>query len=41
MKRIIIITLTILNIIFLIPTKALEKKLILDGMTIVIDPGHE
>ena len=40
MKRIIIITLIILNIILIIPTKAQEKKLILNDKTIIIDPGH-
>ena len=40
MKKVLISILIILNIIFLLPTKAYEKKLILDNMIIVIDPGH-
>ena len=40
MKKTIIITLIILNIIFYIPTIAESRKLILDNITIVIDPGH-
>lgn len=40
MKKTIIITLIILNITFYIPTIAQTKKLILDNITIVIDPGH-
>ena len=40
MKKIIIILLVILNIVFLIPVKAREKKLILSNKTIIIDPGH-
>ena len=40
MKKTIIITLIILNIIFYIPTIAQSRKLILDNITIVIDPGH-
>lgn len=40
MKRIIIIILIILNILLIIPTKAKEKKLILNDKVIIIDPGH-
>lgn len=40
MKKILIITLIVLNIIFCIPTIAKNKKLILNDVTIVIDPGH-
>lgn len=40
MKKIILITLIILNLIAYIPTIAQTKKLILNDMTIVIDPGH-
>lgn len=40
MKKIILITLIILNIIFYIPTIAQTKKLILNDYTIIIDPGH-
>lgn len=40
MKKNIIILLIILNICMFIPTKALERKLILSNITIVIDPGH-
>lgn len=40
MKKIIIITLTILNLLIYTPTIAQTKKLILNNMTIVIDPGH-
>lgn len=40
MKKIIIIFLIILNLITYIPTIAQSKKLILDGKTIIIDPGH-
>lgn len=40
MKKIIIITLIILNICLYIPTIAKNKKMILEGKTIVIDPGH-
>lgn len=40
MKKIIIITLIILNLILTIPTTAKNKKLILNNMTIIIDPGH-
>ena len=40
MKKIIILILIILNIIFIIPTKAKERSLILSDKVIVIDPGH-
>lgn len=40
MKKIMIITLIILNILITIPALANEKKLILSEKTIVIDPGH-
>jgi len=40
MKKTIIITLIIFNLLIYIPTIARTKKLILNGMTIVIDPGH-
>ena len=40
MKRIILITLLILNLLIYIPTIAQTKKLILNDKTIVIDPGH-
>ena len=40
MKKIIIITLIILNLFVFIPTIAQSKKLILNEKTIVIDPGH-
>ena len=40
MKKIIIITLIILNILIYIPTIAQSRKLILNTKTIVIDPGH-
>lgn len=40
MKKIIIITLIILNFVLYIPTVAKNKKLILNDMTIIIDPGH-
>ena len=40
MKKIIIIILILLNLILYIPTVAKNKKLILNDMTIVIDPGH-
>ena len=40
MKKIIIITLIILNFILYIPTVAKNKKLILNDITIIIDPGH-
>ena len=40
MKKIIIILLIILNILLIIPTKAKEKKLILNDKIIIIDPGH-
>lgn len=40
MKRILIITLVILNLFFYVPTLAQNKKLILDGKTIIIDAGH-
>ena len=40
MKKIIIITLILLNIVLIIPTKANEKRLILSDKIIVIDPGH-
>jgi len=40
MKKIIIITIIILNLLIYIPTIAQSKKLTLNDMTIVIDPGH-
>lgn len=40
MKKIIIITLIILNLMLTIHTTAKTKKLILNNMTIIIDPGH-
>ena len=40
MKKIIIITLIILNLLIYIPTLAKSKKLILNNKTIIIDPGH-
>ena len=40
MKKIIIIILMILNILLIIPTKAKEKKLMLNDKIIIIDPGH-
>lgn len=40
MKKNIIILLIILNICLILPTKALERKMILNNITIVIDPGH-
>ena len=40
MKKIILITLIILNLLIYIPTLAKSKKLILDKKTIIIDPGH-
>ena len=40
MKKFIILTLIIFNLILIIPTKALEKKLILKDKIIVVDPGH-
>ena len=40
MKKIILITLTILNLFAFIPTIAQSKKLNLNDRTIVIDPGH-
>lgn len=40
MKKIIIITLIILNLMLTIHTTAKTKKLILNDMTIIIDPGH-
>ena len=40
MKENIIILLIILNICLILPTKALERKMILNNITIVIDPGH-
>lgn len=40
MKKIILITLIILNLLIYIPTFAKSKKLILDKKTIIIDPGH-
>lgn len=40
MKKIILITLLILNLLIYIPTIAQSRKLILNNKTIVIDPGH-
>lgn len=40
MKKIIIISLIVLNILFYIPTLAQTRKLILENKIIVIDPGH-
>lgn len=40
MKKIIILTLILFNLILSIQTSAKTKKLILDNMTIIIDPGH-
>ena len=40
MKRIVICILVLLNIILIIPTKAKEKKLMLNDKIIIIDPGH-
>lgn len=40
MKKIIITTLIILNLLIYIPTIAKSKKLTLNNKTIVIDPGH-
>jgi len=40
MKKIILITLIIINFILYIPTIAKNRKMILDGKNIVIDPGH-
>lgn len=40
MRKIIIITLILFNLILYIPASAKNKKLILNDMTIVIDPGH-
>lgn len=40
MKKILIITLIILNLLIYIPTIAQSRKLILNNKTIVIDPGH-
>ena len=40
MKKNIIILLIILNICLILPTKALERKMILNNITIIIDPGH-
>ena len=40
MKKNIIILLIILNICLISPTKALERKMILNNITIIIDPGH-
>ena len=40
MKKVLIITLIFMNTLFLIPTKATNKKMTLNGLTIVIDPGH-
>ena len=40
MKKNIIILLIILNICLILPTKALERKMILNNIIIVIDPGH-
>ena len=40
MKKIILITLIILNLLIYIPTLAKTKKLILDKKTIIIDAGH-
>ena len=40
MKKIILITLIILNLLIYIPTIAQSRKLILNNKTIIIDPGH-
>lgn len=40
MKKILIITLIILNLLIYIPTIAQSKKLILSDKVFVIDPGH-
>lgn len=40
MKKITIITLIILNFLIYIPTIAQSRKMILNNLTIVIDPGH-
>jgi len=40
MKKIILITLIIINFLLAIPTIANNKKMVLEGMTIAIDPGH-
>jgi len=40
MKKIILLTLIILNLLIYIPTIAKNRKLILSDKTIVIDPGH-
>ena len=40
MKKNIIILLIILNICLILPTKALERKMILNNITIILDPGH-
>ena len=40
MKKNIIILLIILNICLILPTKALERKMILNNITIIIDAGH-